>query len=167
MKAIPTIAAAVLVLGTLPAAAESEGEDRKVKAEEARAALLDDLGLEGDQRTQVEEILEGHAEKGGELYSAHRESRSEGREQLRQSRREAREQMQALREETEGQLKEVLSEEQFSRLQELRKERRKERGADHHREGFSRGSEERGGEGRGGGRGHGGGKGRRGGGSHH
>ncbi len=153
MKAIPTIAAAVLVLGTLPAAAESEGEDRKAKAEEARAALLDDLGLEGDQRSQVEEILEAHAEKGGELFSEHRESRGEGREQLRQSRREARDQRQALREETEGRLKEVLSDEQFTRLQELRKERRKERGGDHHREGFSRGGEERGGKGHRGGRG--------------
>ena len=165
MKAIPTIAAAVLVLGTLPAAAESTSEDRKARAEEARAALLDDLGLEGDQRSQVEEILQAHAEKGGELFSEHRESRGEGREQLRQSRREAREQRQALREETEGKLKEVLSEEQFSRLQELRKERRKERGG-HHREGFSRGGEERDGKGDRGGRGHGGGRGRRGG-SHH
>ena len=125
MKAIPTIAAAVLVLGTLPAAAESdsESEDRKARHEEARATLLDDLGLEGDQRTQVEKILEAHAEKGGELFSEHRESRGEGREQLRQSRRESREQMQALREETEGKLKEALSDEQFTRLQELRKER--------------------------------------------
>jgi len=160
MKAIPTIAAAVLVLGTLAAAAESEAEDRKVKAEEARAALLDELGLEGDQRSQVEEILAAQAEKGGELFSAHREARSEGREQLRQSRREARDQMQALREETEGQLKEVLSDEQFTRLQELRKERRKglrqERGGDHHAKGFSAG-----------GKGRGGGKGQRGGRSHH
>lgn len=155
MKAIPTIAAAVLVLGTLPAAAdsESEAEDRKARAEEARAALLDDLGLEGDQRTQVEEILEAHAEKGGELFSEHRESRGEGREQLRRSRRESREQMQALREETEGKLKEALSDEQFTRLQELREERRKERGGDRHREGFGRGGEERGGKGHGGGRG--------------
>lgn len=166
MKAIPTIAAAVLVLGTLPAAAESEGEDRAAKAAEARAALLDDLGLEGDQRTQVEEVLEAHAEKGGELFSEHRESRAEGREQLRQSRREARDQMQALREETEGRLKEVLSDEQFDRLQELRKERRKglrqERGGDHHAKGFSAG-----GKGRGGGKGRRGGEGHRGGRSHH
>ena len=159
MKAIPTIAA-VLVLGTLPAAAESEShsEDRKAKAEEARTALLDDLGLEGDQRSQVEQILEAHAEKGGELFSEHRESRGEGREQLRQSRREARDQVQALREETEGQLKEALSDEQFTRLQELRKERREamrqERGGDHHREGLSSGGKEHaGGKGRGGGRG--------------
>ena len=166
MKAIPTIAAAVLILGTLPAAAESETEDRKAKREEARAALLDELGLEGDQRSQVEEILAAQAEKGGELFSEHRESRAEGREQLRQSRREARDQMQALREETEGQLKEVLSDEQFARLQELRKERRhglrQERGGDDQAKGFSAG-----GKGRAGGKGHGGGKGRRGGRSHH
>ena len=124
MKAIPTIAAAVLILGTLPATAESEAEDRKARREEARAALIEKLGLEEDQRSQVEEILEAHAEKGGELFSGRRESRRELLQQMRQSRREARDQMQALREETEGKLKEVLSDEQFTRLQELRKERR-------------------------------------------
>ena len=64
---------------------------------------------------------------------------------MRRSRREARDQMQTLREETEGKLKEVLSDEQFTRLQELRKERRqglrqerggtttpRERGRSHH-----------------------------------
>lgn len=151
MKAIPTIAAAVLILGTLPATAESEAEDRKARREEARASLLDELGLEEDQRSQVEEILKAHAEKGGELFSGRRESRREARQQMRQSRREARDQMQTLREETEGKLKEVLSDEQFTRLQELRKERRK----DHHAKGLSAGDKGRGGKGkRGGGRSH-------------
>ena len=139
MKAIPTIAAAVLILGTLPATAESEAEDRKARREEARASLLDELGLEEDQRSQVEEILKAHAEKGGELFTGHRESRRELLQQMRRSRREARDQMQTLREETEGKLKEVLSDEQFTRLQELRKERRQglrqERGGDHHAKG--------------------------------
>ena len=145
MKAIPTIVAAVLVLGTIPAAAESESEaeERKAKHEEARTALLDELGLEGDQRSQVEEILKAHGDSSKEVADEHHGSR-----------RQAWKQRRALRKETEGKLKEVLSEEQFTRLQELRKERRKEHGGDHHREGVSRGGEERsGGKGRGGGRG--------------
>ena len=55
--------------------------------------------------------------------------------------------MQALREETEGKLKEVLTDEQFARMQELREERRNrgKRGGEH-------GGEHRGRGKRGGGR---------------
>ena len=115
MKAITSIAAAALILGTLPAAAGSE-TDKETRHGKGHAALLEELDLSEEQKTQVEAILETQKEKGKELFSEHRETR--------ETRREAGEQMKELREETEGKLKEVLTDEQFARLQELREERR-------------------------------------------
>ncbi len=114
MKAITSItAAAVLILGTLPATADSENEEKETRRGKGHAALLEELDLNEEQKTQVEAILAAQKEKRRELFAEHRETR-----------REAREQMKALREETEGELKKVLSDGQFERLQELREERR-------------------------------------------
>ena len=143
MKSITSItAAAVLILGTLPATADSETGDKKTRQEKGQALLLEELDLSEEQRTQVDAILKAQKEKRRELFSEHRETR-------RENGREGREQMQALREETEGKLKEVLSDEQFARLQELREERRNrgKRGGGH-------GGEHRGRGKRGGGRHH-------------
>ena len=118
MKAITSItAAAVLILGTLPAAADSKTEDKETKRGKDHAPLLEELDLSEEQRTQIDAILKAQKEKRSELFSEHRETR-------RENGRQGREQMQALREETEGKLKEVLTDEQFARLQELREERR-------------------------------------------
>ena len=118
MKAITSItAAAVLILGTLPATADSETEEKETRRGKGHAALLEELDLNEEQKTQVEAILAAQKEKRRELFAEHRETR-------RETRREAREQMKALREETEGELKKVLSDEQFERLQEMREERR-------------------------------------------
>lgn len=118
MKAITSIAAAaVLILGTLPATADSETGDKETRRGKGHASLLEQLDLSEEQKTQVDAILEARKEKSRELFSEHRETRSKNR-------RQGREQMQALREETEGKLKEVLTDEQFQRLQELREERR-------------------------------------------
>ena len=114
MKAITSItAAAVLILGTLPAAADSETGDKETKHGKGHAALLEELGLNEEQRTQVDAILKSQKEKRRELLSEHRETRSEAGEQMKE-----------LREETEGKLREVLNDEQFGRFQELREERR-------------------------------------------
>ncbi len=114
MKAItPIAAAAVLILGTLPATADSETEDKETRRGKGHAALSEELDLNEEQKTQVEAILGAQKEKRRELFAEHRETRREGREQMK-----------ALREETQAQLKEVLSEEQFERLQEMREERR-------------------------------------------
>ena len=118
MKAITSItAAAVLILGTLPATADQETGDKETRRGKGHAALLEELDLDEEQRTQVDAILKARKEKSRELFSEHRETR-------RENGRQGREQMQALREETEGKLKEVLTDEQFARLQELREERR-------------------------------------------
>ena len=122
MKAITSItAAAVLILGTLPATADSENEEKETRRGKGHAALLEELDLDEEQKTQVEAILAAQKEKRRELFAEHRETHRETR---RETRREAREQMKALREETEGELKKVLSDGQFERLQELREERR-------------------------------------------
>ena len=143
MKVITSIAAAaVLILGTLPAAADSETEDKETRRDKGHATLLEELDLSEEQKTQVDAILKAQKEKSRELFSEHRQTR-------RENGRQGREQMQALREETEGKLKEVLSDEQFARLQELREERRNrgKRGGEH-------GGEHRGRGKRGGGRHH-------------
>ncbi len=143
MKAITSItAAAVLILGTLPATADSETGDKKTGRGKDHAPLFEELGLSDEQKTQVDAILKARKEKSRELFSEHRETR-------RENGRQGREQMQALREETEGKLKEVLTDEQFARMQELREERRNrgKRGGEH-------GGEHRGRGKRGGGRHH-------------
>ena len=118
MKTITSLtAAAVLILGTLPAAADPETEGKETKGDKAGAHLFEELGLSEEQKSKVEEIMEAQKESRQKLFAEHRENP-----------REARKQMQALREETEGELREVLSEEQFERLQELRKERWDRRG---------------------------------------
>ena len=118
MKTITSLtAAAVLILGTLPAAADPETEDQETRREKASAHLFEELGLSEEQKSKVEEIMEAQKESRQKLFAEHRENP-----------REAREQMKALREETEGELKEVLNEEQFERLKELKKERWDHRG---------------------------------------
>ena len=123
MKVITSLtAAAVLMLGTLPAAADSETEDKETRGGKVRHHLFEELDLNEEQKFRVEEILEAQKERREKLFAEHRENP-----------REAREQMKALREDTEGELKEVLSEEQFERLKELRQkrlDRREGRGGD-------------------------------------
>ena len=113
MKAVTSlIAAAVLILGTLPAAADSKSEAKDTRRDKARTHLFEELDLSEEQKSKVEAIMEAQKEKRKELFAGHRENP-----------REAREQMKALREEAEGELREVLSAEQFERLQELREKR--------------------------------------------
>ena len=123
MKTITSLtAAAVLILGTVPAAADPETEGKETKGGKASAHLFEDLGLSEEQKSKVEEIMEAQKESRQKLFAEHRENP-----------REARKQMMALREETEGELREVLSEEQFERLKELRQkrlDRREGRGGD-------------------------------------
>ena len=118
MKGITSIAAAaVLILGTLPATAEPDTGNKETKRGKDHAPLFEELGLSDEQKTQVDAILKAQKEKSRELFSEQRENR-------RENGRQGREQMQELREETEGKLKEVLTDEQFARMQELREERR-------------------------------------------
>jgi Spy/CpxP family protein refolding chaperone len=118
MKTITSLtAAAVLILGTLPAAADPETEGKETRSDKASAHLFEELGLSEEQKSKVEEIMEAQKESRQMLFAEHRENP-----------REARKQMKALREETDGELREVLSEKQFERFQELRKERWDRRG---------------------------------------
>jgi Spy/CpxP family protein refolding chaperone len=119
MKAITTMlaAAAAVMLWTLPVAAERpDSEEREARRAEARAAMIEALELSDDQKTQVETIFDAKDQKRKEIFDANREQREEVRSQ-----------MASLREETKDQLRAVLTEEQFSRLEELREEHRKNR----------------------------------------
>jgi Spy/CpxP family protein refolding chaperone len=124
--AIAAIAVAGLTLWSTPAVAGPRGEagphgeDREANRAEAHANMIEALDVNDEQKTQIEAIMAAKGEQRKELLDS---VQDEGRE----ARSEVREQMKTLREETNAELKTVLSEDQFSRLEELRAEKRADR----------------------------------------
>ena len=76
MKAITSIAAAaVLILGTLPATADQETDDKETRRGKGHASLLEELDLSEEQKTQVDAILKApEGEEQGAVLRAPRDS---------------------------------------------------------------------------------------------
>ena len=118
-RTITAVAVAGLIISSLPVSAGND-EERQAKRAEARANLIEELNLSAEQQVQVEAIFTAKDARRAELFESARDAD-------RETRREVREQMKTLRGETDIELQELLGEAQFSRLEELREEHRKDK----------------------------------------
>lgn len=94
---------------------QGKGADIETRVEKQTQRMVDSLGLNATQAEQVKALNLQHAQKLQEMRGTAREDRQAMRAEL-----------QTLNEQRQAQLQEILTEEQYAKLEEMRKDRREQ-----------------------------------------
>lgn len=123
MKRLALLFMLVLVGTTMSMAQNFGGQrmDPEERAKQQTAELKEELQLNEDQSTKLEELFVKSGKESQAMFEAMREGGDTDRSEMR-------EKMQASREKQQEEVKKILTEEQFTKYEKLMQERRRNRG---------------------------------------